>query len=80
MISYTRQQSDPMSMDLGMDLPHTRNMKHALDETTQNRVDRLWEYSKNLEEVPLCRSVGHKSECLCYVEEHLHKRFGYLAS
>ena len=80
MISYTRQQSDPMGMDLGMDLPHTRNMKHALDETTQNRVDRLWEYSKNLEEVPLCRSVGHKSECLCYVEEHLHKRFGYLAS
>ena len=54
-------------------------MKHALDETTQNRVDRLWEYSKNLEEVPLCRSVGHKSECLCYVEEHLHERFGYPA-
>ena len=54
-------------------------MKHALDETTQHRVDRLWEYSKNLEEVPLCRSVGHKSECLYYVEEHLHQRFGYPA-
>ena len=49
-------------------------MKHALDETTQNRVDRLWEYSKNLEEVPLCRSVGHKSECLCYVEERTPPR------